>query len=98
MIIELNDKDKTRYIITTIILIVVLIVTILFSIMVGQYDMTMSDILQALSNIIFKTTFDINPTNEKVIQFIRLPRTIAAFMVCVKEHFCERLILQNWEE
>lgn len=81
MIIELNDKDRIRYIITTIILIVVLIVTILFSIMVGQYDMTILDILQALSNIIFQTTFDINPTNEKVIQFIRLPRTIAAFVV-----------------
>lgn len=36
MITELNDKDKTRYIITTIILTVDLTVMILFSVMVGS--------------------------------------------------------------
>lgn len=56
--------------------------------------MTILDIFQALSNIIFQTTFDINPTNEKVIQFIIWDNGgVYGRQLFQVEHFKVRLII-----
>ena len=81
MITEINRREKKKYLFIMIILVILLVILVLYSIMVGQYEMSIIDVFKAVSNICFGTEYAINPTAEKVIMLIRFPRTVAAFIV-----------------
>lgn len=81
MITELNKNEKKRFFLIMLILGILLIMSILYSIVVGQYEMSIVDTLKAILNICLGMEYEINSTAEKVIMFIRFPRTIAAFIV-----------------
>ena len=81
MIHNVNKTDKIKYHICICIMIILLIISITASLVLGQYNISIPDVCKSLSNIIFKTNFIVDATSEKVIELIRLPRTIAAFIV-----------------
>ncbi len=81
MLNEINKKEKKRFYLIVILLSFVLFATIILSIMLGQYELGIMDTLKAISNIVFRSNFDVSETAEKVVQYIRLPRTIAAFLI-----------------
>ena len=77
----MNKTDKMKYYRWLCITGIVLVMAVLSSLVFGQYYISVSDVCKALSNMIFHTNFELDMTAEKVVQLIRLPRTIAAFIV-----------------
>ena len=81
MIHNVNKTDKIKYHICICIMLILLIISITASLVLGQYNISIPDVCKSLSNIIFKTNFIVDATSEKVIELIRLPSSIAAFIV-----------------
>ena len=81
MIDEINRREKRRYRILITFLIFVLFISITISLTYGQYRMSPQTAWAALCNYIFRTSIEISQTAEKVVYLIRLPRTVAAFIV-----------------
>ncbi len=83
-----NDKQKN------IILILILIFIILLSICIGSANITPITIIKVLSNNILDTNFYINPNQNSIIWFIRLPRILAGVLCGFSLSVCG-LVLQS---
>lgn len=81
MISDVNKKERKKVCFVVLCILTVLLTLSVCSIAFGQYSLNFFDTLKALSNIIFNTKYDVPQTAEKVIQYIRMPRTVAAFLV-----------------
>lgn len=81
MIRNLNIKDNHKFKVCLGVSIILLIIIVCSSLTIGQYQITLLNTIKALGNIIFRTDLELPATSQKVIEQIRLPRTIAAFIV-----------------
>lgn len=76
---EIIQRDKNRFHKGLLLSLITLFFVIIFSLTIGQYVMTFSDSLMALMDVILQRHN--SSTSTSVIGRIRLPRTIAAFIV-----------------
>lgn len=81
MIKEINKEEQRRYYICCLINTIILLGVIFSSLVMGQYKIAFSDVINILGNSIFHAGGALTGTEEKVIMLIRLPRTVAALMV-----------------
>lgn len=81
MIEDINRKHKKRFLISLLCVASASIIVFLISMMVGQYGFIGPTKLFELIANEFGADFDISNSYNKIIGLIRLPRTIAAFLV-----------------
>ena len=62
-------------------LIVVLFITAIFSMLLGKYEVSVSDIFLIIRDLVFKTKSNVDEMSRNVILGLRLPRVIAALIV-----------------
>lgn len=81
MIEEINRSQRRRFRVSLGISIIVSVVTFLLSLMIGHYGFISFEYLVKLSLNVFGAGFVIPKSYGNIIQYIRLPRTIASFIV-----------------
>ena len=81
MISDVNKKEQKKYHTIVLFILISLLLIFISSISLGQYNINFLVMLKSLSNVLLNTEYDIPLTAENVIQYIRLPRTVAAFLV-----------------
>ena len=81
MIEEVNRKHQRQYVIALVTMVVITIAIFLLSLMVGQYGlMSPGDLYKAIANYC-GAHYELPRSYENVVGLIRLPRTLAAFLV-----------------
>jgi iron complex transport system permease protein len=81
MIDSMNRKEHKRYYLCLYTNIIILMIAVFLSLTLGQYEISLSEALKALSNVMFHTSYELPQTIVNVVKLIRLPRTMAAFIV-----------------
>ena len=81
MIKEINHKDKIKFIYTFFFFFLFAIIIFLFSLIAGQYGLINPVELGKIFLTNFGLSYDVSETNKNVVELIRLPRTIAAFII-----------------
>lgn len=81
MIEDINKRQKKKFRVALLSVVIVSIVVFLLALMVGQYGfISPIDLAKIIVNL-FGADFELPASYENIIQFIRLPRTLAAFLV-----------------
>ena len=81
MIEEINRKQRKKFIGWLISFIVLSIIVFCLSLMIGQYGLLNPiDLFKAIMNSL-GATFNISQTTVNIVQYIRFPRTLAAFVI-----------------
>ena len=81
MIEDINKRQKKKFMVALLSVVIVSIVVFLLALMVGQYGfISPIDLAKIIVNL-FGADFELPASYENIIQFIRLPRTLAAFLV-----------------
>ena len=78
---EINKREKKRYYILLAISLAGTFVVFVISITIGQYNISLRDFFLSMGNILFGMETDVSQNDINVISLIRIPRTIAAFIV-----------------
>ena len=73
--IKFNDKLIILF------LLVILFITIIFSVLLGKYDLSVTDVFLILKDFIFKTNSGIDEMSKNVLLGLRFPRVIATLIV-----------------
>ncbi|MCQ2801932.1 MAG: iron ABC transporter permease [Bacilli bacterium] len=81
MIEEINKRQKKKFIILFSVLLFLSIIIFLLSLMIGQYGfIPISEIFKMIGKA-FGAQCTINNSSSNIIEFVRLPRTLAAFLI-----------------
>lgn len=81
MIEDINKRQRKKYLISTATIIAVCVVVFSFSLMVGQYGfISIKDLFRMFCNV-FGANYELPDSYQNIIEFIRLPRTLASFFI-----------------
>ena len=81
MLKKINIKLNNNLLI--ILLIIILFFTVIFSVLLGKYDISVIDIFLIIRDFIFKANSGIDEMSKNVLLGLRLPRVVAALVVGV---------------